>query len=147
MLNRVFENEKNINKWQQQEKCSSWRHCVKHRATGTVVRHIYPYVHLWSQYRFTAKSFFYLIVIALIYWGSSSTYRHIVKGTTSICNEILCWLWMTAYLISNLFGWMWISLFDEQFNASTNSLLFIKQVCYFITCIKTSALTNQQIKH
>lgn len=54
--------------------------------------------------------------------------RDIVKGAASICSEILCWFWMRVGLASNLFGWMWISHYDEESNASANRLLFIKQV-------------------
>lgn len=61
--------------------------------------------------------------------------RDIVKGTTSICSEILCWLWTRAGLASNLFGCTWMSHYDEESNASANRVLFIKQARYYTTCM------------
>lgn len=51
--------------------------------------------------------------------------RDIVKGTASICSEILCWLWRRAGLPSNLFGWMWISRYDEDSDLSAHTLLYL----------------------
>lgn len=71
--------------------------------------------------------------------------RDIVKGTTSICCEILCWFWMRAGLASNLFGCMWISHYDEESNASANWLLFIKQVHYRTTCKPYAVCENTTV--
>lgn len=58
-------------------------------------------------------------------WG-----RDVVKGTTSICSEILCWLWMRACLSWNLFGCRCISHNNKKCSAIAIRVLFLKQVQY-----------------